>query len=126
MQIEREILFNMGGPHGITRWLLYIPFIIAMVFFIFGIFKRIQLYQAGQQLNRKDEPGKRVYQVILDAIFQRKILREAINGLMHAWIFWGFAILFIVTLLILLQEDIAIPIAGEGAKFIKVKIGDCP
>jgi len=116
--IEREILFNMGGPNGIVRWLLYIPFIIAFVFFVFGVAKKVQLYKVGKELNRADEPEKRFLRIILDAILQRQLLREFVPGLMHAAIFFGFALLFIGTLLILFQEDLVIPIAGENGKFI--------
>jgi Fe-S oxidoreductase/nitrate reductase gamma subunit len=116
---SREILFNMGGPDGIVRWLLYIPFIVAMVFLVFGLTRRVQLYKLGQKLNRADNPPKRLINLILDAIFQRRNLREFGPGVAHAAIFFGFAVLFVITLLILLQEDLVIPVFGEKGEFLK-------
>ncbi len=118
MELEREILFNMGGPHGIVRWLLYLPCLVAIVFFIFGMAKRIQLYKAGQELDRSQEPDKRLQRLMLDAIFQFRVLREFLVGIAHAAIFFSFAILFIITLFVLFQEDLFIPVAGESGKFI--------
>ena len=104
-EITREFYFNVGGPHGFMRWGIYIFMFAAIFYLIYTIVKRIKIWRKGKGELRTDFPEKRIIAVIKYVFLQAKILRETYAGLMHASIFFGFIVLFIVTLIIVVQED---------------------
>jgi len=104
--IARESFFNVGGPHGFMRWGIYIPALIAVIYIIYSIIQRVRIWRVGKDELRTDYPEKRIWAVIKYVFMQIKILREAYAGLMHAALFFGFAGLFIVTLIIMVNDDI--------------------
>ncbi len=103
--ITRESFFNIGGPHGFMRWGIYILALIAVVYLIYTIVQRVRIWRIGKGELRTDFPEKRIWAVIKYVFLQVKILREAYAGLMHAALFFGFAGLFIVTLIIMINDD---------------------
>lgn len=103
--VTREFYFNVGGPHGFMRWGVYI-FMFAAIFYLgYSIVKKVKIWRKGKGELRTDFPEKRIMAVIKYVILQAKILKESFAGIMHASIFFGFAVLFIVTLIIVVQED---------------------
>ncbi len=105
-EITREFYFNVGGPHGFMRWGIYIFMFAAVFYLIFTIIKRVRIWRQGKGELRTDYPEKRILAVIKYALLQWKLLREKYAGIMHASIFFGFVVLFIVTMIIVVQEDL--------------------
>jgi Fe-S oxidoreductase/nitrate reductase gamma subunit len=108
----REIFWNVGGDKKVT---VYCLAAIALAFFFYGIYRRYFLWRkVGRDEGSIsfDSLGKRLWFLIIDGLLQRRLLREYYPGLMHAFILWGFIILFLGTLTIALQEDITIPLMG--------------
>jgi Fe-S oxidoreductase/nitrate reductase gamma subunit len=108
----REIFWNVGGDKKV---IVYCLAAIALAFLFYGIYRRYVLWRKVSRHKRAfsfDMLGKRVRCLIVDGLLQRRILREYFPGLMHAFILWGFIILFLGTLTIALQEDITIPLMG--------------
>ncbi|OHD65156.1 MAG: hypothetical protein A2176_02650 [Spirochaetes bacterium RBG_13_51_14] len=103
--ISRESFFNIGGSHGFMRWGIYIFVFIAFFYLAYTIVKRVLIWRKGKGELRTDFPEKRILAVIKYVIFQAKILKESYAGIMHAAIFFGFAALFVVTLIIMAQDD---------------------
>lgn len=103
--ISRESFFNIGGPHGFMRWGIYLLMIIAFCYLACTLIQRVRIWRAGKGELRTDYPEKRIWAVIKYVFLQLKILRESYAGLMHAAFFFGFAGLFVVTLLIMIQDD---------------------
>lgn len=103
--ISRESFFNIGGPHGFMRWGIYIFMFIAFFYLAYTIVKRVLLWRKGKGELRTDYPEKRILAVFKYVILQAKILKESFAGIMHAAIFFGFAALFVVTLIIMAQDD---------------------
>jgi Fe-S oxidoreductase/nitrate reductase gamma subunit len=103
--ISRESFFNIGGPHGFMRWGMYIFVFIAFFYLAYTVVKRVLIWRKGVGELRTDYPEKRILAVFKYVILQAKILRESFPGIMHAAIFFGFATLFGVTLLIFAQDD---------------------
>ncbi len=101
----REIYWNIIGHN-----LLYLFFAIAMVIFAVGVYRRYRLWKLGKPENRFDQPLKRIFNVLKDAIAQVSILRDRVPGLMHVAIFGGFAILTVGTILVFAQADFSIQI----------------
>lgn len=104
-EITRESFFNIGGPHGFMRWGIYLFAFAAFGYLIYTVIQRIRIWRQGKGELRTDYPEKRIIAVIKYVILQAKVLKESFAGLMHAALFFGFAVLFCVTLIIMLQDD---------------------
>lgn len=111
MTPTRTLYWNITLP-----WLMY-PFLAAaLAIFIYGVCLRLRLWKKGQPLNGED-PGcarlataasrrviwRRLMNILVDGLGQRKVLKEGYQGLMHLGIFWGCIFLFLGTLAVALQ-----------------------
>jgi len=103
--VTREFYFNVGGPHGFMRWGVYIFMFAAVFYLLYVIVKKVQIWRQGRGELRTDFPEKRILVVIKYAFLQAKIIKEKYAGIMHASIFFGFIVLFAVTMIIVVQED---------------------
>lgn len=104
--VAREFYFNVGGGHGFMRWGIYIFMFIAVFYLFYAVIKRVKVWRQGKSQLRTDFPEKRIVAVIKYAFLQAKIIKETYAGIMHATIFFGFVVLFIVTMIIVVQEDL--------------------
>ena len=108
--MTREIFWNLGPD---KRTIVYLLGAAALAIFFFGLYRRYFLWR---KMSRIDEPfslkglGRKIQLLLIDGLFQGRLLRETYPGFMHAFILWGFVILFLGTLTIALQEDITLPI----------------
>ncbi len=103
--ITREFYFNVGGPHGFMRWGIYLFGFTALFYMIYTIIKKVQIWRHGVKELRTDFPEKRILAVIKYGFLQVKVIKEKYAGIMHATIFFGFVVLFFVTITIIIQED---------------------
>lgn len=101
----REIYWNIPG-YG---W-LYLVFVVALAVFGYGVYRRVRLWRMGKPEQRFDRPLLRWWHTLVDGLLQRAVVREAYPGLMHALIFFGFAVLFLGTVMVLLQADFGLQI----------------
>jgi hypothetical protein len=99
----REIYWNIPG-----HLLVYAVFVIALIVFIYGFYRRVRLWRLGKPEKRSGRFGSRLFSVLKDGLAQTAVMRESVPGWMHVAIFSGFAILFIGTLLVLIQADFSI------------------
>ena len=104
--IARQMYFNVGGSHGFMRWGIYIFMFAALIYLGITLYRRIRIWRQGVGELRTDFPEKRIVAFIKYVIFQAKVLRESYAGIFHVSLFWGFIGLFIVTLIIVVQEDL--------------------
>jgi Fe-S oxidoreductase/nitrate reductase gamma subunit len=104
----REIFWNVGN----VRVAVYILAAIPVLIFAYTLYERIRLWRLGGKEPRFDRLGKRVGSLITYALGHARILRDAYPGIMHLLIFWGFAVLFLGTATIVVQEDFVLPIWG--------------
>ncbi|MDY0391366.1 MAG: heterodisulfide reductase-related iron-sulfur binding cluster [Desulfobulbus oligotrophicus] len=104
MEFTREIYWNVG--HGFTTLgPMYGLLLVALVFFTVGFLKRITVYRLGQPLNRTDQRGVRLKSLLETALLQTKVFRVPGAGTAHGVFFWSFFVLFIGTVLIVIQAD---------------------
>jgi len=76
------------------RTLVFVPmFLIAVGFFAYNVGRLIQFLRLARPEKRWDQLGKRVWQTLVVAFGQQRILRDRGAGPIHAAIFWGFLIL---------------------------------
>jgi Fe-S oxidoreductase/nitrate reductase gamma subunit len=118
LNMEREIYWNIP-----RLWiaLLYGSFIIATVIFLCGIFRHIRLIRLGKKLNRLDNLFTRLSNLVYYALFQRRILEKPYQAFTHSGIFYGMLILYIGTLLVLIQADFGLTILkGEFYKYFSL------
>lgn len=76
---------------------------LAVGFFTYNLQRLVSYLRVGRPERRTDHPVTRLRNVLTIAIAQRKILREPVAGLMHAFIFWGFVVLTLGTIEILIE-----------------------
>ncbi|HTX19722.1 MAG TPA: (Fe-S)-binding protein [Bacteroidota bacterium] len=93
------------GPTNIV-----FTFLLLVSLTAFGLSARrlVSYLQTGAREDRFDRPGSRLKRVLTVALFQSKLLREPLAGMIHCAIFWGFLALGFAVL-----ESIGEGIAGH-------------
>ncbi|HBA89956.1 MAG TPA: electron transporter [Geobacter sp.] len=107
MEATREIYWNVG--HGVIAPMYLFAF-LALALLAWGFWRRLAFYRQGKPLDRLDRLAERVSHWVTNTLTQVQVLRVVRPGSMHALFFWGFGLLFIGTLLIMLQVDFTAPI----------------
>ena len=107
MEATREIYWNVG--HGVV-WGMYLLAAIAFALCAYGLWQRVLIWRQGRALVRHDQFSARLLTALRTVLSQSGVARVAPVGLFHALFFWGFAVLFIGTLLIMLQADFTAPL----------------
>ncbi|MCM0082253.1 4Fe-4S dicluster domain-containing protein [Geomonas sp. Red32] len=109
MEATREIYWNVGHLVVLP---MYIVTTIAAALFCYGFWVRIKTYRQGKALDRLDRLATRIELTLAKLFGQGKVLAHSAPGTAHAIFFWGFLLLFIGTLLIMLQVDFSVPLFG--------------
>ncbi|MEW6025704.1 MAG: heterodisulfide reductase-related iron-sulfur binding cluster [Planctomycetota bacterium] len=104
---EREIYWQIPKILVVIHYGL---FIIASVIFLYGVFRHFRLIRLGKKDNRFGSISKRLFNLIYYGLFQRRILERPYQGLTHTGIFYGLGLLYIGTLIVLVQSDFGIVI----------------
>jgi len=107
MEATRQIYWNVG-----TRVLLPMYFFTALTFaaVIFGFYRRTVVYKLGKPLYRLEQMSRRIGIFLKNVFTQLQVLRVPGPGSLHAFFFWGFLLLFIGTLVIMVQVDLVTPL----------------
>jgi len=98
---SRKVFWNIS-----YHWILYLLLALLLAIFIYGLYRRIQLWRLGGSENRYDRIGQRLWGVVKFAIAQSQVLKELYPGLMHFAIFAGFVLLLIGTMTVSFDYDI--------------------
>jgi Fe-S oxidoreductase len=112
----RQVYWNIEGEH----W-LYLFFVIALVFFGYGVYKRVTLWKLGQPENRWKDVRCGIKDVIVYGFGHKRILKDLYPGVMHFGIFWGFVFLVFATATITLQADFGLQIF-HGWLYLFIKL----
>ncbi len=89
---------------------MYLFGLFAIAVCAWGFYRRIRVYRLGRPLDRSDRLPLRITLMLRRMLTQSKVLREPGSGALHAFFFWGFGLLFIGTLLIMVQADLTAPL----------------
>lgn len=103
--ITRPVYWNVSG-----REFLYLVVAIAVAVFAYGLYRLYRRWRKVSRIERLDVVARRFRQVAVQALAQRRLLRERAAGLAHLCLSWGFVLLFIGTLVVMLDEDFDIPL----------------
>ncbi|MCK4908940.1 MAG: 4Fe-4S dicluster domain-containing protein [Planctomycetes bacterium] len=104
-EVTREIYWNIPS---ILVILHYAIFLGASAIFLFGVYKHYRLWRLGQPAHRFNNYPQRIWKFFVYVILQRGVLRRFPGGLIHGLIFFGFATLYVGTLLVLVEADLGI------------------
>ena len=103
--ITRPAYWNVAG-----REFLYLVLAIELAVFAYGLYRIYRRWRKVARIERFDVVVHRLRQVAAQALMQRRLLRERTAGIAHLGLSWGFVLLFIGTLVALLDADFGIPL----------------
>ncbi len=107
---------------------MYLLVAVQALVLAYGFTRRYLTWRRGRPYGPIDQVGERLRQALAVAFVHRGLIRPGYvyAGLMHLFIFWGFVVLFIGTLIVLLEADIARPYFGfsfyQGAFYVVYKL----
>jgi Fe-S oxidoreductase len=107
----REVLFNVG--HWL-RWLLYLSTGVVFAIIAYGPVRRSELWRTGKAEKRWDRVWERSKVFLFYGIGQGRMPNDLYASLMHLFIFWGWVVLFIGTLIIAVHADVVYFLEGRG------------
>jgi len=114
--VERPVFYSL------PTWLVVVFYVLAamtLLAFSYGVYRKVRMYLRG-----RSDPGeglalKRFIHAVVDIAFHRTIVRgDGYAGVAHLFMFWGFAILFLATLVVLVDNDI-LGILAPQWRFLK-------
>ena len=105
----REILWNISGLGQVA---LYALLALPIGFIAYGLARRVRTWRIGRPENRFDHWGTRIRTAITQSILHGRIVRpqNLYGGIMHVFIFWGFIVLLIGTIIVMIEDDITVPL----------------
>ncbi len=104
MEATRELYWNIG--HGASILIpMYLFTFVALGLLIRSGLQRLSIYRQGKPLNRTDRRDERILGLIKNVLLQSRVLLVKGPGIAHALFFWGFALLFLGTILVAAQAD---------------------
>ena len=107
----REVLFNVG--HWL-RWLLYLSGFVLLAVVATGPLRKAKLWRLGRHDEQRwDRVGERLKVFAFYGIGQGKLTNDLYAGLMHLFIFWGWVVLFIGTIIIAIHADVVYFLEGR-------------
>lgn len=108
----REVLWNISHV-----WAMYVLFGVSLVVAGYGFYRRVALWRLGLPIDRFDRPAERLKMLVKHALEQRRTAREKYAAVFHTFIFYGFIILTIATMVVMLDYDFGLPIM-RGAFYL--------
>ncbi|HXG52020.1 MAG TPA: heterodisulfide reductase-related iron-sulfur binding cluster [candidate division Zixibacteria bacterium] len=97
----REVYWNVG-----RAWPMYVLLIAALLICAWGIRRRFRLWRRGRPEARFDAAGERLQGLLLYGFGHAALLRRRYAGVFHALLFFGFFVLFIGTVVVMVHEDL--------------------
>ncbi len=89
---------------------MYLLLVPTLAIFFYGMWQRVRLWRIGRPEARLDRIGERLKLVFKHAVLQQRLARNKVAGFFHILFSWGFVVLFIGTLVVMIHEDFKIPI----------------
>jgi Fe-S oxidoreductase/nitrate reductase gamma subunit len=107
----RQIGWNVGE---VAFAVMYVVVAVQALVLGYAFTRRYLMWRRGRPFAPVDRIGQRARQALSVVFLHRRLIRPGYvyAGLMHLFIFWGFVVLFIGTLIVLLEADIVRPYFG--------------
>ena len=100
MEATREIYWNVTHV-----WVMYALLAPTALVAGYGVYRHLSRWRRGQPAARFDRPAERLGLLFRHAVAQRRTARDAVAGLFHAFISYGFVVLTIATTVVALDAD---------------------
>jgi Fe-S oxidoreductase/nitrate reductase gamma subunit len=97
----RPLMWNISQV-----WAMYGLFVIALVIFAWGACRRIEFWRQGKSdAERLADWGKRFKILLREVFLQKRVRNTPFPAVLHCLIFYSFIVLFITTLLVMVDYD---------------------
>ncbi len=105
----REILWNVDS---VGRAAIYALLVIPVAFLTWGLARRVGMWRRGQADDRFGHWWTRTRGAFTQSIMHGRIARRKniYGGVMHLLIFWGFVTLLIGTIIVMIEDDVTVPL----------------
>src|SRR5207237_6098266 len=121
----RQIGWNVGE---VAFAVMYLLVAVQALVLGYAFTRRYVTWRRGRPFGSVERIGERARQTLAVVFLHRRLIRPGYvyAGVMHLLIFWGFVILFIGTLIVLLEADIVRPYFGlsfyQGTFYVVYKL----
>jgi nitrate reductase gamma subunit len=106
--VQRDTFWAISSDFKIT---LYVLAAIALGIFCYGFYRRYRLWKTGvKEKVSWDDVKTNFHYFFKMVVEQKKIKRDRLFGFMHRFTSYGFVILFIGTVLVVIDYDFKIPL----------------
>jgi Fe-S oxidoreductase/nitrate reductase gamma subunit len=105
MSPTREIYWNITG----VGW-MYALLVLALAVFAYGIYRRYRLWRLGRPEDRLAPVAERLRGLLVYGFGQARLLKRFYAGLFHSLLFFGFVVLFLGTVVVVIHEDFGLRI----------------
>ena len=112
---QREVFFNISTP-----WLMYFVFALSMAVIIGAFVQRARIWRLGKPHQVNQRLGARITQALTMGAGTSRVKNDKFAGVMHGFIYTSFIVLFIVTLLLAIDDYLPI-IFGSDAEHAFLK-----
>lgn len=90
---------------GFGVWFFWLLFVAAVAGVVASLSRRLRLVAAGRRGFRLGQWGRRLWDVVVYVLGQKRMFTDPVPGVMHALIFWGFCV-FLLRSLALVYEGL--------------------
>ncbi|MGH2468790.1 MAG: (Fe-S)-binding protein [Chloroflexota bacterium] len=107
----RQVLFNVGLAGQVALYALMGPPVAILAY---GLARRGAMWRRGKAEPRRDQLGRRLWCAVSTSLLHQRIARRSnlYGGIMHLCLFWGFTVLLIGTIIVMIESDITVPLFG--------------
>ncbi len=97
----RPLMWNISHV-----WVMYGLFLVALAVFGRGIYMRIEFWRQGKgDQERLSDWGQRLKVLLSEIILQKQVRNSLYPAILHCLVFYSFIVLFLTTLIIMVQYD---------------------
>lgn len=100
-EATRPLMWNISHV-----WVMYGLFIIAAAICAWGIYRRVEFWRKGKgDAERLSDWGKRLKVLLREIFLQKQVRNSSFPALMHCLVFYSFIVLFVTTLIVMVEYD---------------------
>jgi Fe-S oxidoreductase/nitrate reductase gamma subunit len=104
---HRQVYWNITGG-----FIVY-PFLATLLAVLFyALYRRMQYWQLGRPTVRTDRIPERIRNLFIQGVATHRVRRDLYAGVYHTLIYAAMVALFIVTTMVLIDEEIVTPLTG--------------
>jgi Fe-S oxidoreductase/nitrate reductase gamma subunit len=85
-------------------------FVVSLFIAGVGVYRRVASWRRGAPADRFDRPAERLKLLLKHGLGHRRTIREKYAGVFHTFIYTGFVILTVATVVVMLDFDFGLPI----------------